>query len=105
MNLIAHLVIVFRHWRTTNYYSNIVSMKASLNQGPWAELELWEKDSSYEERSLYVLTGPIYDETSPCSAFQKSEVCLPNADEAHMIPSAYWTVSYTHLTLPTICSV
>jgi len=80
------------YWRTTNYYSNIAPMRSALNRGPWAELELQEKVASYESRSLYVLTGPLYGGQVDCSPSNRDASCLPNADETHAVPVAYWKV-------------
>lgn len=81
-----------KYWRHTNYYSNIAPMQASLNQGAWAQLEEQEKNTSYNSRSLYVLTGPLYGDPVDCSPEKRAPSCLPNADEDHAVPTAYWKV-------------
>jgi len=81
-----------KYWRHTNYYSNIAPMQSSLNQGAWAKLEAQEKNASYKSRSLYVLTGPLYGEPIDCNPERRASSCLPNADEDHAVPVAYWKV-------------
>lgn len=80
------------YWRTTNYLSNVAPMQSALNRGPWAKLELQEKEASYESRSLYVLTGPLYGAPVDCTPSTRDVSCLPNADEDHAVPIAYWKV-------------
>lgn len=80
------------YWRTTNYYSNIVPQSASLNSGVWKRLEEQEKSLSHETYSLYVVTGPLYEKPIQCRVTAMDEGCLPNADEDHSVPSAYWKV-------------
>jgi len=77
---------------TTNYYSNIAPMTRSLNRGPWKKLEQQEREVVHDARSLYVLTGPIYGAKMSCVPLNRDEGCLPNADEDHQIPIAYWKV-------------
>lgn len=81
-----------KYWRHTNYYSNIAPMQSSLNKGPWAKLEEQEKEASYTSRSLYVLTGPLYGDPVDCTPSRRDPRCLPNADEDHAVPKAYWKV-------------
>ena len=80
------------YWRTTNYYSNIVPQSASLNSGVWRQLEEQEKKLSHDAYSLYVVAGPLYENSIQCKVLAMDEGCLPNADEEHSVPSAYWKV-------------
>jgi len=73
-----------RDIETTNYLSNITPQKAELNQGIWKNLEDKERDMTEKYGKVYVMTGPIYNaEVSPN---------LPNSDETHKVPSAYWKI-------------
>ena len=74
-----------RHWRELNYLSNITPQKTALNQGSWKELEMAVRDAVGYRNSLYVITGALYLET---------ERELPEADEPHKVPSAYYKVIY-----------
>lgn len=71
------------HWRTTNYLSNITPQKSDLNQGAWVKLETAIRRAANNDEGLYVMTGPLYN---------NSVEQLPNADEYHKIPTAYWKV-------------
>ncbi|WP_192484283.1 MULTISPECIES: DNA/RNA non-specific endonuclease [Cysteiniphilum] len=70
-------------WQETNYLSNITPQKSTLNQGPWRDLELKERELAQQGYDLYVLTGPLYE---------ASMLPLPYASKRHDIPSAYWKV-------------
>ncbi len=72
-------------WEDTNYLSNITPQKSALNQGPWKRLEDKVRDLAKkpEVDAVYVITGPLYERNMPN---------LPEADEAHMVPSAYWKI-------------
>ena len=80
------------YWRTTNYYSNIVPQTATLNNGVWKQLEKSELEASHNSYSIYVVAGPLYEQEIQCRVSSMDEGCLPNADEDHSIPSAYWKV-------------
>ncbi|MCB9204172.1 MAG: DNA/RNA non-specific endonuclease [Flavobacteriales bacterium] len=67
----------------SNLLSNITPQKKDLNQGPWKNLEEAVRDLVRTGKTVHVMTGPIYNESMPK---------LPNADEDHKIPSAYWKV-------------
>lgn len=71
------------HWDEVNYLSNITPQHRTLNRGAWARLEASIRDSVRGGWPAYVLTGTIYEETVPA---------LPNADEAHRVPSDYWKI-------------
>ncbi len=73
------------HWKDTNYLSNITPQKSALNQGPWNRLEGKVRDLAKKPTvdAVYVMTGPLYERNMPN---------LPEADEAHMVPSAYWKI-------------
>jgi endonuclease G, mitochondrial len=70
-------------WRATNIYSNITPQRADLNQGAWVTLEDAIRDLAYEQREIWVVTGPVYEREMPL---------LGNAGEAHSVPSGYWKV-------------
>jgi endonuclease G len=70
-------------WRSTNTYSNITPQQADLNQGAWVALESAVRDLAYEQREVWVVTGPLYERPMPE---------LANAGEAHQVPSGYWKV-------------
>ncbi|MEL7833022.1 DNA/RNA non-specific endonuclease [Fodinibius sp. Rm-B-1B1-1] len=69
----------------TNYLSNITPQKANLNSGSWRVLESRLRGILEEEtiRSVYVMTGPLYEKEMPS---------LPEADEDHKIPNGYWKI-------------
>ena len=72
-------------WRTTNFLSNITPQKSALNQGPWQDLESAVRDTAYELKELYVVTGPLFDRSG-------EELKLPNSDEDHRIPDMYFKI-------------
>jgi len=67
----------------TNYLSNITPQSSELNQGPWKDLEDFERNLLKLFDTIYVMTGPLY---------QRYFGYLPNADESHRIPSGYWKI-------------
>ena len=76
------------HWKDTNYLSNITPQKSELNQGPWNRLEGKVRNLAKkpEVDAVYVVTGPLFERNMPN---------LPEADEAHMVPSGYWKIVAT----------
>jgi endonuclease G len=74
-----------RAWSELNYLSNITPQKSALNQGAWVQLESAIREAVGFRNSLYVITGTLYLE---------DEKPLPQADETHKIPSAYYKVVY-----------
>ena len=72
------------HWSELNVLSNITPQRSALNQGPWVKLEQAVRDGAAFRRSLFVITGPLYEST---------EAAMPNS-EPHRVPSAYWKVIY-----------
>lgn len=72
-----------RHASHTNFLSNITPQKSELNQGPWQLLEARVRELVKATGEVYVMTGPVYQRTMPP---------LPNADEAHKVPSGYWKI-------------
>lgn len=70
------------YWHQTNYLSNITPQNKNLNQGPWKRLEDKIRELAAEQ-PIYVMTGPLYE---------RQMAMLPNADEAHQIPSGYWKI-------------
>lgn len=75
-----------RYWSELNYLSNITPQDSDLNQGPWKDLEEAVRSAVSYRNSLFVITGPIYTE---------GDARLPNADEDHVVPDAYFKVVYT----------
>jgi len=72
------------YWPETNYLSNITPQDSNLNRGRWARLEDAERElAETQDAPIYVLTGPLYEHEMRA---------LPNADEAHRVPSGYWKV-------------
>ena len=71
-----------------NYYSNIAPQVDDLNQGPWQRLEQAARDIVCAGTVLWVMTGPLYDGTPAAAA-------LPNADEAHTVPTGFWKILAT----------
>lgn len=67
----------------TNHLSNITPQRSDLNQGPWKELESNVRELVMNGNIVYVMTGPLYERNMPA---------LPQADEPHKVPSAYWKV-------------
>lgn len=76
-------------WRATNYLSNVTPQKSAMNRGPWARLEsaVRRLATSPQIKAVHVATGPLYERDMPR---------LPNADEAHSIPSGFWKVITIH---------
>ncbi len=74
-----------RYWYEANYLSNITPQDKDLNQGPWKALEESIRHSATYEHPLFAITGPLYTKTMPS---------LPNADEAHTVPSGYYKLVY-----------
>ena len=70
-------------WAETNYLSNITPQKSALNQGAWKKLEAAVRAFVREGNTVWVLTGPYYEE---------APAPLPGADERHMIPAGYWKI-------------
>ncbi len=69
----------------TNFMSNITAQMSDLNQGPWVRLEAAVRRVA-QDRMVYVMTGPLYERNMPR---------LPEADEAHTLPSGYWKIVAT----------
>ena len=70
-------------WAETNFLSNITPQKTDLNQGPWKILEEKVRDLVRANNTVYVMTGPLYEQDmNP----------LPKADEPHKVPSGYWKI-------------
>ena len=70
-------------WRDTNYLSNITPQRSELNQGAWLGLETAEREVTWVQGEVWVLTGTLYE---------KPEDPLPGADEPHKVPSGFWKV-------------
>ena len=66
-----------------NLLSNIVPQKAGLNTGPWKVLEDRVRLLTIKHREVFVMCGTLYDVDSEA---------LPNADETHEVPGAFWKV-------------
>jgi endonuclease G, mitochondrial len=74
------------NWQETNYLSNIVPQDSGFNRGVWADLEDYERELD-REKPTWIITGTAYLEKMPQ---------LPNADEAHIVPSALWKILITN---------
>ncbi|WP_440056143.1 DNA/RNA non-specific endonuclease [Pseudoalteromonas sp. T1lg65] len=74
------------HWSDTNYLSNITPQSSNLNQGPWVQLENAVRSVARTGDNAYVVTGPLYEYYF---------ATLPQANEAHTIPSGYFKVVFT----------
>lgn len=74
-----------RYWSELNYLSNITPQDKDLNQGPWKNLEEAIREAVYFRKSLFVITGPIYNAEMPS---------MPKADEEHKVPSSYFKLVY-----------
>ncbi|WP_261844856.1 DNA/RNA non-specific endonuclease [Aliamphritea ceti] len=74
-----------RYWSELNYLSNITPQDKHLNQGPWKALEDAVRSGVSYGKSLYVITGPLYEQSMPA---------LPKADETHQVPSGYFKLVY-----------
>ena len=72
-----------RHASQTNMLSNITPQKKDMNQGCWKNLEEAIRGLVRTGKTVYVMTGPLYNRIMPK---------LPNADEEHTLPSGYWKV-------------
>jgi len=71
----------------TNILSNITPQGSGMNQAPWQRLEGKENDLARAQNiAVYVVTGPLFERMMPK---------LPQANERHRVPSAYWKVIAT----------
>lgn len=75
------------YWYELNYLSNITPQKSDLNQGTWRDLESAVRTAVSYNSSLFVITGPLYNDTI-------NNPTLPKADEEHLIPDAYFKIIY-----------
>ena len=74
-----------RYWSELNRLSNITPQHKDLNQGPWKNLEEAVRSAATYRSSLFVITGPLFNKDMPS---------LPDADESHKVPAAYFKVVY-----------
>ena len=74
-----------RYWSELNYLSNITPQNKNLNQGPWKQLEDAVRSASTYKKSLFVITGPLFNSEMPQ---------LPASDEPHQVPAGYFKVIY-----------
>lgn len=74
-----------RYWSELNHLSNITPQNKNLNQGPWKQLEDAVRSASSYKKSLFVITGPLFNEEMPS---------LPQSDEPHKVPAGYFKVIY-----------
>ena len=74
-----------RYWAELNYLSNITPQHKNLNQRAWKELEDAVRSAVSFRDSLFVITGPLYE---------GGVLQLPNADESHQVPTAYFKTIY-----------
>jgi endonuclease G len=66
-----------------NCLSNIAPRRKELNRGPWRRLEEAERRLARAGRTVYVLTGPLYE---------RDMFPLPKANEPHFVPSGFWKI-------------
>jgi endonuclease G, mitochondrial len=67
----------------TNILSNITPQRKGLNQSSWMFLEGEERKLAQAGKTVYVVTGPLYErEMRP----------LPQTRKEHRVPSGYWKV-------------
>lgn len=69
--------------RSISYLGNIVPQASGLNRGVWRILEKQVRQAALDNPEVYVMTGTAYTQEMPD---------LPNADEAHVIPSGFWKI-------------
>ncbi|MCJ8338044.1 MAG: DNA/RNA non-specific endonuclease [Pseudomonadales bacterium] len=74
-----------RYWSELNRLSNITPQHKDLNQGPWKHLEEAVRRAATYDKSLFVITGPLFHQQMPL---------LPDADESHVVPAGYFKVIY-----------
>jgi len=72
-----------RYASQVNYLSNITPQNMNMNQGVWKNLEEKIRDVIKTGKSVWVLTGPLYETAMDM---------LPQADEPHVVPSGYWKI-------------
>jgi endonuclease G len=75
-----------RHAWQVNLLSNIVPQVRDLNQGPWARLEDSVRDVIRRGQTVFVMTGPLYEQDMPR---------LPECEEHHVVPSGFWKIVAT----------
>ena len=75
-----------RYASQVNYYSNITPQRLGLNRGPWQRLEQHVRDFVCTGLDVWVITGPIFEQTMPP---------LPEADEPHLVPSHFFKIIAT----------
>ena len=73
------------YWHELNYLSNITPQHKNLNQGAWKRLENAVRSTVEFRKSLYVITGTIYNNNT---------LKLPKANEDHEIPTEYFKIIY-----------
>lgn len=74
-----------RYWSELNRLSNITPQNKNLNQGPWKQLEDAVRSASSYKQSLFVITGPLFNQAMPD---------LPKSDEPHQVPAGYFKIIY-----------
>ena len=70
-------------WRETNYYSNITPQRNEINSGLINQQEMHVRNFAQAGGIVWVMTGPLFETPMPK---------LPQADEAHQVPSGYWKI-------------
>lgn len=71
------------YWRELNNLSNMVSMPTPLRRGPWLQLEQTLNQIVSEERSLGIISGPLFLIDQPLST---------SINSANLNPAAYFKV-------------
>ena len=72
------------YWNEVNYMSNAVARSQSLSQGAWDGLEWSIRNLVNREGEVYVLTGPIFRETSIAASLQ--------TQTEHRVPDAFFKI-------------
>ena len=72
------------YWNEVNYMSNAVARSQNLSRGAWYGLEWSIRNLVNRENEVYVLTGPIFRETSIAASLQ--------TQTEHRVPDAFFKI-------------
>jgi len=75
----ADMKISVQAMRESFYLSNICPQNDRNNSGAWNRIERNVRDFAHSERSLYVITGPVYFEDQEPRHIGRSRVRVPDA--------------------------
>ncbi|MCF7944259.1 MAG: DNA/RNA non-specific endonuclease [Spirochaetia bacterium] len=62
----------------TFYYSNMSPQKPGFNRGIWRSLESQVRDWAVRDESLYVVTGPVFQDDEDYVTIGENEVAIPH---------------------------